>query len=104
MAFRVRFTAKAKYDLDKILEWLLSQDAGDNGLRWFRGLRDAIESLTDLPERCSLAPENAAFSFELRQLFYGSRKHRYRVLFTIEGQTVFVLHIRHGRRSPLAPH
>jgi len=36
MAFRVKHTAQADYDLDLILEWLLAQQAGDAGLRWFR--------------------------------------------------------------------
>jgi plasmid stabilization system protein ParE len=101
MAFRVRFTAKAKRDLDTILAWLLSQQAGDAGLRWFQGFREAITSLSDLPARCPLAAEDAVFPFEVRQLLYGSRQNRYRVLFTIHGKTVSVLHIRHGRRNPL---
>jgi plasmid stabilization system protein ParE len=45
MAFRVKTTAKAKRDLDTILAWLLSQEAGETGLRWFQGLRDAVASL-----------------------------------------------------------
>jgi hypothetical protein len=34
MAFRVKQTAQADYDLDLILEWLLTQQAGDAGQRW----------------------------------------------------------------------
>jgi plasmid stabilization system protein ParE len=104
MAFRVKTTAKAKRDLDAILEWLLSQEAGETGLRWFQGLRDTVASLAHSPERCALAPENAAFPFEVRQLLYGRRQHRHRILFTIEGDTVCVLHIRHGRRQPISTH
>jgi plasmid stabilization system protein ParE len=61
MAFRVRQTAQADYDLDIILEWLLAQQAGEAGLRWFRKLKEAVTSLSELPERCPLAPENADF-------------------------------------------
>jgi plasmid stabilization system protein ParE len=104
MAFLVRFTANAKRDLDTLLSWLLSQQTGDTGLRWFQGFQEAIASLSDLPARCPLAAEDAAFPFEVRQLLYGSRQNRYRVLFTIDGKTVSVLHIRHGRRKPLAFH
>ena len=102
MAFRVRTTAKAKRDLDAILVWLQSQQAGEAGLRWFQGLRDAIGSLSNMPRRCMLAPEDKVFPFEVRQLLYGNRPHVYRVLFTIEHDTVTVLHIRHGRRLPLS--
>jgi plasmid stabilization system protein ParE len=103
MAFRVETTAKAKRDLDAILAWLQSQQAGgEAGLRWFQGLRNAVASLSETPRRCMLSPENEVFPFEVRQLLYGNRLHAYRILFTIEGDAVTVLHIRHGRRLPLS--
>src|SRR6185312_7024223 len=105
MAFRVKQTPEADHDLDVILEWLLAQEAGEAGLRWFRGLRKALTSLSELPERCPIAPERDEFPFEVRQLLYGTRQHRYRILFTIDGDVVVILHIRHGRRRHLGePH
>src|SRR5271157_1040372 len=102
MAFRVRATTSAKRDLDDILTRLLSQEAGETGLRWFQGLQQAVATLADSPRRCALAPENAAFPFELRHLLYGRKPHVYRIIFTVAGDTVSVLHIRHGRRQPIA--
>jgi plasmid stabilization system protein ParE len=105
MAFRVEQTARAKRDLDAILEWLVAHDAGEAGVRWFRRLKEAVASLSELPHRCPLAPENAEFPFEVRQLLYGHKPDQYRILFTIEGETVVILHIRHGRRRHLGePH
>jgi plasmid stabilization system protein ParE len=102
MVFRVETSARAAEDADLILEWLVSQHAGDSGLRWFLALEDAIASLANFPQRCPLAPENSEFPFEVRQLLYGRKPHVYRILFTIEGETVHVLHIRHGRGRPLS--
>lgn len=105
MAFRVETSAEAELDAISILEWLLAQHAGDAGLRWFMAMDDAIASLADFPERCPLAPETTRFPFEVRQLLYGKRPHAYRILFTIRGDTVYVLHIRHGRRRHIGePH
>jgi plasmid stabilization system protein ParE len=101
MTFRVETTIEAEQDADNILAWLLSEHAGETGMRWFAALRDAIASLAEFPARCPLAPENSVFPFEVRQLLYGRKPHVYRILFTIEGKTVYVLHIRHGRRQPL---
>lgn len=98
MTFRVETTATAAEDADSILEWLVAQRAGDRGIRWFLALEDAIATLASMPERCALAAENAAFPFEVRQLLYGKKPSVYRILFTIKGETVYVLHIRHGRR------
>lgn len=104
MAFRVKVSARAKRDLDDVLKWLLTQEAGEAGFRWFQGMRDAVASLSTAPRRCILAPEDELFAFEVRQLFHGNKPHVYRILFTIEENTVTVLHIRHGRRLPHRDH
>lgn len=101
MAFRVELTDQAQSDVAGIYDWLRTEQAGDAGERWFVDLRAAIASLANLPSRCSLAPENQDSPVEVRQLLYGRRPHVYRVLFAIEGETVQVLHVRHGRRRPL---
>jgi plasmid stabilization system protein ParE len=101
MAFRVEVTPEAKLDAKRILKWLDSEQAGEAGLRWFHRLGEAIDSLSTFPKRCPVAPENAKTPFELRQLVYGRKPHFYRILFTIEGDVVYVLRIRHGRRRQL---
>jgi plasmid stabilization system protein ParE len=94
MTFRVETTAAAEQEADALLDWLQSEHAGDAGVRWFLALQDAIASLAEFPARCPLAPENLAFPFEVRHLLNGHAPHVYRILFTIEGETVYVLHIR----------
>lgn len=104
MAFEVKYTARAEDDLDDILGWLLAKGAGETGRRWFQGLRKAVGTLADLPHRCMLARENDSVPFEMRQLLYGRRPHVYRILFTVAGNTVFILRILHGRRESLTAH
>jgi plasmid stabilization system protein ParE len=104
MAFRVDISKDAEHEAETILNWLLKEQAGETGLRWFAKLYEAIQSLELLPARCGLAPENKSFSSKVRQLVYGRRPHQYRILFTIEGDVVTVLHIRHGRRDALISH
>jgi plasmid stabilization system protein ParE len=101
MAFEVVTTPDAEHDATEILDWLMDQHAGATGLRWFLRLDEAIKSLAEFPRRCTLAPEDNLFSFEVRELLYGQKPHVYRILFTVEENIVYVLHIRHGRRLPL---
>ena len=101
ITFRVELTAQADHDLNDILEWLLAQHAGEAGLRWFLNLESARNSLSELPHRYSLAPESAEFPFEVRQLIYRRKPHFYRMLLTVDTDTVIILHVRHGRRLPL---
>jgi len=101
MTFLVEVTAEAEKDLTSISHWLISRHAGHAGVRWSQALEEAIATLSQFPKRCALAPENRIFPFEVRHLFYGHKPHIYRILFTIETNTVYVLHVRHGRRQPV---
>jgi plasmid stabilization system protein ParE len=103
MAFRVEVTPKAERDAIEILNWLIEEHVEETGLRWFQGLEAAIASLRIMPERGVLAPEHRSFPFGLRQLLYGKRR-RYRILYTIEGTTVFVLRIRRPGQKLLTSH
>jgi plasmid stabilization system protein ParE len=69
--------------------------------RWLARLQRAIENLSILPSRCGIARESKEFAEPIRQLLYGKRGGRYRVLFVIRGQTVHVIHVRHGARDEL---
>ena len=42
MAFRIQYSLLAEADLDALLGWLMEQQAGDAGLRWFEGLQQAV--------------------------------------------------------------
>jgi plasmid stabilization system protein ParE len=98
MAFRVEPTAQAQRDLDLILQWLLDQGAGEAGLRWFFKLETPYRPLPIFPS-VTRSPRRARSSL-LRCVssFTGAKPHQYRVMYTIDGDTVAVLHIRHGRR------
>ena len=100
MGFRVEITLQAERDAESILDWLIDEHGGRASIDWFVALDDAFDSLAKYPTRCTIAPESERFPFEVRQLIYGRKPNVYRILFTIEGRTVRVLHIRHGRRKP----
>lgn len=101
--FRVVIQPEAQASLEAAYQWI-GERSPERAKAWANGFMRAIESLNDSPSRCSLAPESVFFDREIRQLLYGSRGHRYRVLFTIEKQTVHVLFIRHHAQDWLRPH
>ena len=56
-----------------------------------------ICSLSDNPQRARGAAESGAFDEPIRELLYGSANRGvYRILFTVLGRSVFILHVRHG--------
>ena len=95
MAFEIKHPDEAKNNLDAITSWLLYERlAGETALRWLEGLREKIDTLSELPDRCPLARESKSLPFEMRQLLYGRKPRVYRILFTIEANAVHILYIR----------
>jgi plasmid stabilization system protein ParE len=100
--FRVIIQPSASAEVEQAFLWISEQNP-EAAVKWFHGLEAAIQGLETTPERCPVAPENDAFKEEIRQLIYGRRTGRYRVFFTIRGDSVHVLHVRHGARDYLEP-
>jgi len=94
MTYRLVIQPTAAADIEQAYQRIVSQ-APETAKRWLDGLIDAVESLTTLPERCSIAPESNHFEREIRQLLYGRKGRTYRALFTIVEDKVHVLHFRH---------
>ncbi len=104
MVYRVRFTANAEKDLERLYLWVVAQ-APRRGPEWFKGLENAIDSLQENPRRCPLAPENYQPEDGIRQLLYGKKPDVYRILYQVneKEKTVNILHMRHGARMPVPP-
>ncbi len=96
MAYLVSITPRAERDFAS-LYLKINVEESDAALKWYRGLKEAVLSLEELPNRCPVTPEKA----QLRHLLYGSKPHVYRVIFRVieKQKRVDVLHIRHGARD-----
>jgi toxin ParE1/3/4 len=95
MAYLVNISARAQRDLARIYR-RINADNSDAALKWYRGLKQAVLSLEEQPNRCPVTPENE----KLRHLLYGTKPHVYRAIFRVveKHRQVDVLHIRHGAR------
>jgi plasmid stabilization system protein ParE len=98
MNFKVQLTEQAEAELAEVYEWIAA-DSPEQAAIWFNGLVEVSESLSTNPERCPRAPESNEIDREIRQLLYG----KYRILFTIREDTVYLLHVRHGAMRHLLP-
>jgi plasmid stabilization system protein ParE len=97
LRFEVEATASCLQDLGEVHRWIAagSRQAAD---RWLEEISAEVETLAVFPKRCPLAPETSASGIEFRQLLSGD----YRIVFHVDGQKVFVQHVRHAARLPLA--
>src|SRR6185436_973643 len=89
--FVVIFEDSAQADVRLSFDWGCKAWGKQEAQRWARELRAAVlDQLSVVPKGFALAPENIEFEEEVRQLIV----RRYRVLFTIKGRKVHVLHVR----------
>lgn len=97
MIFQVELSAQASQHIEETYLWLQERNpiVAD---RWFNGLMIAIHTLKDSPERCSKIPEQDNFTQEIRHLIY---QKKYRIIFTVQDETVYVLAVRHTAQKPL---
>ncbi len=97
MSYRVEITEPAERDARDTIDWI-AQYSREKAVLWYFDFLEAADSLQEFPARCPLAPESAE-TRELRHLLFG----KYRMIFLIDDESVFILHVRHQRQKPLSP-
>jgi len=87
----VIFEDSAQANVRESFDWGCRAWGKREAQQWARQLRTSVfKQLAIVPKGFPLAPEDDEFSEEIRQMIVG----RYRVLFTIKGRNVHVLHVR----------
>jgi len=100
MGYVINITSRAERDLADLYTEI-NGERSDAARKWYRGLKDAILSLEEQPNRCPVTSESG----QLRHLLCGHRRHIYRVIYRVleKQQCVHILHIRHGARRKFRP-
>jgi plasmid stabilization system protein ParE len=96
--YRVIFSNRVRAEIKEAVSYI-ALDSPQQAEAWGEGLIEVIYSLETMPHRCPLIPERGEFGEDLRQMLYRS----YKILFSVQGDTVEILHVRHTSRSPLEP-
>lgn len=98
MSYIIETTYQAEAEAEEAYSWM-AKYSPEKAALWYFDLRAAVESLAESPARCPFAPERRTFKTETQHLIFG----KYRILFLIEDEAVYILHVRHSARKPLAP-
>jgi peroxiredoxin len=61
-----------------------------------------MEVLERNPQHCRFATEADDVKLDLRELLFGRRNKKYRILFVVRDNIVSILHIRHSARDALS--
>jgi len=95
--FRVKVEQEAKDNLRAHYQNLRERyPDSDYPEGWYYGIREAIRDLASSAEECGPAYEDSFFAEKIRHRLHGS----YKILFTIRGDLVHILYIRHQSQDP----
>jgi plasmid stabilization system protein ParE len=101
--YSVQLAIEAQADIQKVLDWFAQQEAIDAGNQWVSQLYEKAETLQQNPQRCFIVPKLSTEYREIRQLLFGNRLIKYRLLFEIKNQTVNILRVWHSSRDEILP-
>jgi plasmid stabilization system protein ParE len=94
MKYEVRILARAQDDIARCYDYIAGRSAR-GAKSWLSKLAATRDRLALNPERRPLAAESAHVDYEIREVFFKTRKgNPYRVLFTIREGKVLVLRVR----------
>jgi plasmid stabilization system protein ParE len=100
--YRVTILPRAKRQLLEQALWWSEHRSAEQAYRWLEGFEQALASLAENPERCTVARESDAFDVVIRELHFGLRnKATHRAVFEIRGDEVIVHCVRHVAQRDL---
>ncbi len=104
MKFRIVVLPRAQEDLLRNAEWWAKNQSSDKAAEWLDAVQEQLETIVNFPESHPISEESAEFPYPIRdrRVGLGSRP-AFRAVFTIQGDTVFVLTVRRCTQDRLKP-
>ena len=104
MSFLVVITEQAEREIKSAYDWWAEHRSKRQADRWYNGISKAIAELSENPDRHGESRESDSFSYEIRDLLFGiGRRPTHRAVFTIRGNEVVVLTVRHTAQRDISP-
>jgi toxin ParE1/3/4 len=89
---KVRFTPRARGDIDQIYRYA-DQQSSVGARNLLRTIYVAVRFIAEYPE-ASLQTDNPRIRVRI------VRRYRYKLYYSIDGETIEILHVRHTSRRP----
>lgn len=98
MLRKVRIVAEAEQQIEAVFSYI-SQESPEHALQWALAIKRAIERLADFPTSNPVVFDARTAGTDVRRALYGV----YSIFYTIEGDDILVLAVRHVARRPIEP-
>src|SRR4030042_3740038 len=96
MKYNIIWTKSAEYDLNEIINYILSKDEINNAKKIYEKIKYRINLLNDSPEQGRIVPELQILKIKkYREIIINP----WRIIYKIENRKIFILLVIDGRRN-----
>jgi plasmid stabilization system protein ParE len=104
MAHTLVISSRAQQDMQEAARWWADNRSAVQANRWLAELDRQLQAIGQSPERNSPSPEDGQVPYPLREIHFGlGRRPTHRAVFTVVGDLVIVLAVRHLAQDSLKP-
>lgn len=106
MTYQVSLTSKCEQDIAGDVLWWSENRSAHQALAWLEGLLEILATLREKPARLPVFCEQSLYDWQYtyRRILFGlGAKPTHRAIYRIEGQTVYVVAVRHLSRDEVGP-
>ena len=90
--FKVHISPTVEAEIEHYVHEI-AKDSITRAVKWYGDMMEKISTQELSPARYPYADEMVFHDYEIRNLLFGN----YRILFHFKGQTVQVMHVKHGK-------
>ncbi len=95
---------QAEEDIERNAAWWATHHSVEQAICWLSAVKNQLQSLADSPESYPVSAENGDFKYTIRDKRVGTgNRPRYRAVFTVRSDEVFILAIRAAEQDFLRP-
>lgn len=91
--YSVRITESSEQDIEDIWRYI-SEDSPERATDFILRIESKVKDLEQYPNRCPVIPESDFLGIEYRHQVIG----KYRIIFRVEKQTVYIMRVIHSSR------
>ncbi len=100
--FKIQITESAELDMQATYEWWRENRSNEQAESWLNAIYPAIETLKEMPRRCTPLIGDGFPRVEIRQLLFGiGKRPTHRIVFEIDQESIIILRVRHLSQQDL---
>jgi len=104
--YTVFLTSKCELEIAETALWWAENRNADQAVAWLEGLHETLATLRENPDHLAVFREQSLYEWKYtyRRILFGlGKKPTHRAIYRIQGETVYVITVRHLSQKDIEP-